>query len=210
MAPDGKALFTLYSLDPGEERITNPLDPNRQHSAFVHVISLEEESSFCIFLGHPFGSRKVDNMDMTISPDGTSLALIDMGTGTLAEIDIATQNIDTSNLGTYASFTEHHRKVELAIGADNTIYMAWEQTVTAYEPTGRIPIAGWYAGGEILGIDVSQDGQYLRALSTGQVRVIDLADGVEVASILLPVEAQELVIGRPSTQSRFESFTCAC
>ena len=210
MALDGTQLFTLYSLDPGEEKITNPLDPNRQHSAFVHVISLEEESSFCIFLGQPFGSRQIDNMDMTISPDGTSLALIDMGTGTLAEIDTATQNVDMVNLGSYGFFGEHHRKVELALGADDTLYLAWEQIVTAYAPDARNPIAGWSAGGEILGIDVSQDGQYLRALIPGQVRVIDLAQGVEVASILLPAEAQEVVIAPPSAQSRFESFTCAC
>ncbi|MCA1735090.1 MAG: hypothetical protein LC739_02945, partial [Actinobacteria bacterium] len=155
-------------------------------------------------------ARRIDNMDMTISPDGTSLALIDIGTGTLAEIDIATQDIDTDNLGGYGFFSQDHRRVELAIGADNTLYLAWEQSVTAYEPDARNPIAGWSAGGEILGIDVSQDGQYLRALIPGQVRVIDLVQGVEVASILLPAEAQEVVIAPPSAQSRFESFTCAC
>lgn len=210
MTPDGKSLLTLYSLDPDEKRITNPLDLTRQHDAFVHVISLEEESSFCIFLRTPFGQGEIDKMDMAISPDGTSLALIDLGTGVMAEIDLAAQDIRTNYIGRFPMEGNGDKVVELAVGADQTIYLGWDKGVMAYEPTDRNAIAGWSAGGEIVGMDVSQDGQYLRAMIPGQVRVIDLVQGIEVASITLPEEAGRVLMAPPTARSKFEAFTCAC
>lgn len=211
MTPDGKSLLTLYSLEPSEERIANPLDPNRAHYSFVHVISLEEESSFCIFLGSPFGQGEVDNMGMALSPDGNTLVVVDLGTGSVADIDLPTNEVTRTNHIGFMPVQPNDDQIELAMGADQTLYLGWYEGVTAYDPIDRNIVTGWAAEGEIQAMDVSADGRYLRTVIPGQVRVIDLVENVEVSTIALPAEAGAVVIGPPRTRTpSFEAFTCAC
>lgn len=212
MAPDGRYLYTLYSIDAGEDPIHDPANPSVDHYAFVHVISLEEEWSFCIFLGMPFGMGRIDAMGIATSADGSNLGVVDLGTGTLVEIDTGQLEVArVSSVGQWpVEFLEPGRSVPLSIGSDNMLYLAWDQSVSAYEPEDRNPVAGWTAGGSIRSMDVSEDGRYLRVAAPGQIQVIDLATGEEMASITLPEEANEVVIGPPGTKTRFEQFTCAC
>lgn len=211
MTPDGKNLLTLYSLEPDEERIANPLDASKTHYAFVHVISLEDESSFCIFLPSPFGQGDIDKMGIAHSPDGKTLVVLDLGPGIMADIDLATNEIVRTNHIGFWPLQPGDEQIQLAIGADQTLYFGWDGWVSAYEPVERNSVAGWSAEGEILAMDVSVDGRYLRTVIPGAVRVIDLVANVEVSTIALPASAGAVVLGPPRTRtSSFEAFTCAC
>ena len=93
MAPDGRYLYTLYSIDYGEDKIQSddPTNPTL-HNAFVHVIDLEEEGSVCIFLPRSF-SGLGGNVGLAVSPDGSKLLAVDYVMGVMIDIDPATHTI---------------------------------------------------------------------------------------------------------------------
>ncbi|MGH8927577.1 MAG: YncE family protein, partial [Acidimicrobiia bacterium] len=208
MSPDASFLYTLYSIDPEEERIKDPADPDGfGHFAFVHVISLEEEWSFCIFLPSPFGQRSIDSMGLAVSPDGSTLVAIDSRPGALVQIDTAELTVTRNSLiGEYDS----NGPVPLAIAPDGMIYAAFGSFVQAFEPVGRSYVAGLETAGTVRSMDLSEDGRFLRVAVPERIHVIDLVSGEEIGQVVLPESAKQVIVGPPTGTRRFEEFTCAC
>lgn len=208
MAPDGRFLYTLYSLDQGEDPIHDPaLDDSPNYHAFIHVISLEEEWSFCIFLPGSFGQGSVDAVGLAVSPDGTALAAVDMGTGMLVEMDTAKLEITRRNM--IGFHPEAEGQVPMAIGPDRTIYFATGSYVSSLEPENRNYGAGMEAAGVVRSIDLSENGQLLRVAVPDRIHVMDLSTGEEVGNLTLPEAANQVILG-PATRTKFEVLTCAC
>jgi hypothetical protein len=207
-APDGRFLYTLYSLDPGQEPIKDPALANSpDYHAFVHVISLEEEWSYCIFLPMPFGQQSVDSIGLALSPDGAALAAVDRRTGLLVEIDTAKLEISRRNM--IGQFPESEGQVPMAIDLVGTIYLADGAFVSSLEPENRNYTTQLETAGLIRSMDLSDNGQFLRVAVPDRIHVIDLSTGEEVGSLTLPGAANQVILG-PATRTKFEAFTCAC
>ena len=207
-APDGRFLYTLYSLDQGEDPIKDPaLEDSPNYYAFIHVISLEEEWSFCIFLPAPFGQLSVDSIGLAVSPDGSALAAVDRRTGLLVEIDTAKLEITRRSM--VGQYPEAEGPVPMAIDPAGSIYLADGAYVTFLEPENRNYAAGMEAAGLVRSIDLSADGQFLRVAVPDRIHVMDLSTGEEVGTLVLPDAANQVIVG-PATKTRFEIFSCAC
>jgi hypothetical protein len=207
-APDGRFLYTLYSLDQGEDPIKDPaLADSPDYHAFIHVISLEEEWSFCIFLPMPFGQRSVDSIGLAVSPDGTALAALDKRAGLLIEIDTA--RLEISRRSMIGQYPEAVDPVPMAMDSAGFVYLAEGQHVVSLEPENRNSIAGMTAAGIVRSMDLSDNGQFLRVAVPDRIHVIDLSTGEEAGSLLLPDAANQVIVG-PATKTKFEVFTCAC
>jgi hypothetical protein len=207
-APDGRFLYTLYSLDEGEDPIKDPaLVDSPNYNAFIHVISLEEEWSFCIFLPTRFGQQSVDSIGLAVSPDGAALAAVDKRTGVLVEVDTAKLEISRYNM--IGQYPEAVGPVPMAIDPTGTIYVADGAYVSSLEPENRNYGAGMEAAGVVRSMDLSDDGQFLRVAVPDRIHVIDLSTGEEVGSLTLPDAANQVILG-PATKTKFEIFTCAC
>lgn len=207
-APDGRFLYTLYSLDPGEDPIKDPaLDNSPDYYAFIHVISLEEEWSFCIFLPMPFGQRSVDSIGLAVSPDGTALAAVDRRTGHLVEIDTTELEITRKNM--IGEYPEAVGPVPMAIDPAGFIYLADGSYVSSLEPENRNYTSEMEAAGTVRSMDISGNGQFLRVAVPGRIHVMDLSTGEEVGNLTLPEAANQVIVG-PATKTKFEVFTCAC
>jgi hypothetical protein len=207
-APDGRFLYTLYSLDEGEDPIKDPaLENSPDYHAFVHVISLEEEWSFCIFLPMRFGQQNVDSIGLAVSPDGSALAAVDKRTGVLVEIDTAKLEISRHNI--IGQYPEAEGPVPMAIDPAGTIYLADGGYVSSLEPENRNYGAGMETAGIVRSMDLSDNGQFLRVAVPDRIHVIDLSTGEEAGSLVLPNAANQVILG-PATRTKFEVFTCAC
>lgn len=207
-APDGRFLYTLYSLDHGEDPIKDPaLDNSPNYYAFIHVISLEEEWSFCIFLPGPFGQGSVDSIGLAVSPDGTTLAAVDRRSGLLVEVDTAELEITRRNM--IGQYPEAQGQVPMAIDPAGIIYLADGSYVNSLEPENRNYGAGMEAAGIVSSMDLSDNGQFLRVAVPDRIHVMDLATGEEVGNLRLPEAANQVILG-PATRTKFEVFTCAC
>jgi len=207
-APDGRFLYTLYSLDHGEDPIKDPaLDNSPNYYAFIHVISLEEEWSFCIFLPGPFGQGSVDSIGLAVSPDGTTLAAVDRRSGLLVEVDTAELEITRRNM--IGPNPDAQGQVPMAIDPAGIIYLADGSYVNSLEPENRNYGAGMEAAGIVSSMDLSDNGQFLRVAVPDRIHVMDLATGEEVGNLMLPETANQVILG-PATRTKFEVFTCAC
>jgi hypothetical protein len=207
-APDGRFLYTLYSLDHGEDPIKDPaLEDSPNYHSFIHVISLEEEWSFCIFLPMPFGQQSVDSIGLAVSPDGTALAALDKRTGVLVEIDTA--KLEISRRSMIGQYPEAEGPVPMAIDPAGTIYLADGGYVSSLEPENRNYGAGMEAAGVVRSVNLSDNGQFLRVAVPDRIHVIDLSTGEEVGNLILPDAANQVILG-PATKTKFEVFTCAC
>lgn len=207
-APDGRFLYTLYSLDPGEDPIKDPaLENSPDYHAFIHVISLEEEWSYCIFLPIPFGQQSVDSIGLAVSPDGAVLAAVDKRTGVLVEIATAELEITRHNI--IGQYPEAEGPVPMAIDPAGTIYLADGAYVTSLEPVNRNYTSEMETAGIVRSMDLSDNGQFLRVAVPDRIHVIDLSTGEEVGGLILPDAANQVILG-PATKSKFEVFTCAC
>ena len=207
-APDGRFLYTLYSLDPGEDPIKDPaLADSPNYHAFIHVISLEEEWSFCIFLPMPFGQQSVDSIGLAVSPDGNVLAALDKRSGVLIEIDTA--KLEISRRSVIGQYPDAKGVVPMAMDSADFIYVAEGPTVISLEPTGRNFAASMTAEGTVRSMNLSDNGQFLRVAVPDRIHVIKVSTGEEVGNLLLPDAANQVILG-PATKTKFEVFTCAC
>lgn len=122
MAPDGRRLYTLYSVPAGVPDGLHGTDHERGR-AFIHVLDLEEGWAHCLLLPDPLGVRALANGPLAVSPDGSTLAVLD------ADLDggrSSLVSVDTERLQP----TEVRRGVgprwptSAALGAGGELYVA--------------------------------------------------------------------------------------
>jgi len=88
MAPDGRYLYSLYTMGAGEEPVhIADAGGDSARWAFVHALNLKDKWSYCIFLPLPFGTGPESSISMAISGDGKDLYVVDSINDHIAEID---------------------------------------------------------------------------------------------------------------------------
>ncbi len=200
IAPDSSVLYTLYTIPAGDDPVHDLTAPNGTDDArwaFVHVLSLEEDWSYCVFLPVPIGTTSEAAVSMAISPEGHQLYVVDAATQTVAVIDTSALVVTRST--PVPALRPQEEPTELAVGPDGTLYVASPWSVVAVSPDlATLSTAlGTQTGEQIGDIALSADGRELRVAAGGQVLVWDLVDRREVARLDVPGDGGVSFVGPP-------------
>ncbi len=208
--PDSTFLYTLYSLEPGDDPLADPGAPGQDRYAFVHVLSLEEDWSFCIFLPEPIGTTEDAKLSIAVSPDGSMLYVTDASTATVVAIE--TDFFTVVDQGAVPQLQADARSGPLAtaVGRDGRLYaLTGGGAIIALNPDLETLERIWFSERPSFDLQISSDGRQLRVAQPGQVVLVDIGTGQEVASLVVPGEGLGF-IGPAGSAIQEGSIGCAC
>ena len=157
-SPDGKRLYTLYTVGRGES----------QH-AFVHVLDLEQKWAHCVDLPHGFGRRAERASTLTVSPDGEMLYVVNINTGELAAIDTTSFQVVAADDSGFTPGTPH------AATDGDTLYVTSGDYVVAFDANDLVRKWGAAVPSRARGLQVAGDGLYVGLSS--EIVSLDAATG---------------------------------
>jgi hypothetical protein len=209
--PDGTHLYTLYTVPSNAQpvhdvEVADGEDPERW--AFVHVIDLDEQWSYCIFLPVPIGTVDEAAVGMAISPDGTTLHVADPSTSTMARIDATElEVIDTTRVG---KLRHNDVAAAVAVTPDGTVYVGSGHLLLELAPgTGR-PVAALTHATPITALAVSADGEQLRVGGSDRISLVDRATRTEISVLRPPGDGTVTLLGPPQGSVTEFPLECAC
>ncbi len=215
VAPDGRQLFTLYSIPSDEDpvhEVTATEDSERW--AFVHVLDLEQGIDFCIFLPSPMGERAEESVGLGLSPDGSTLWVVDPSTSLVARIDTA--QLAVTDVYEVPQLRDRTARAEVTAADDGTLYVALGADLYELEADSMTLSGAWWSGSEsgealpVDGLSVSIDNQVLFYGSDGRIILIARETGQELAVLEGP-EGEDLTILGPPTGAAIQiPLECAC
>jgi YVTN family beta-propeller protein len=199
-SPDGRRLYTLYTVDDGR---------GTPH-AFVHVLDLDELWAHCVDLPHSFGRAPEQTIGISVAPDGKHLYAADTSTGTVAEIDttsLAVTRTVSSRMGPSRGGVAH-----AAVAGDGTFYVAKGLHMTALDPATLSTRDTWEMESRITGIQPASQGARVYIGLKDQIVILDPTTGDRLG--MLDPGGDERIdrIGtatQPLEMLR-EVITCAC
>jgi hypothetical protein len=197
-SPDGKRLYTLYTIDGGAGK----------RQAFVHVLSLDELWAHCVDLPDAFGTADESAIALAVAPDGRHLYVAEGSTGTLAEVD--TQTLSLARTG-QAAFGSHGGTAHAVAGPQGTLYLTKGTGLSAVNAATLVPGHSWDVQERITGIQASTDGTRLYVGLKDLILILDSATGERLGS-LDPADLKIDQLGQ-STRTLEEERTrisCAC
>jgi DNA-binding beta-propeller fold protein YncE len=211
--PDGRFMYTLYTVGSGP---TVADAEGEARTGFVHVISLERDWSFCIFLPLPMG-RTESGMGLAMDPAGEALYVVDGAAQLIAEIDpeemVVTRSVKI------ASILGGTQRVAMAASTEaGRLFLADDYAVYALDTDNLRPTLGWTipAAGthRIEDIRISDRADELWVLATNGVHIVDLGSMEVVEKAPPPLSdgsigfvAREV---RPTSFDEIANFVCAC
>lgn len=180
-APDGSALYTLYTrqganlahASPGTNASNTPV-----HS-FVHVLNLVRGFAHCVDLPHGFGAGP---SAVALSSDGTSLFAVDADR--VVAVDTRSLRVARSasiRLGpasSLAAAAQGGARGALFVGAGTAIHILDRGTLRA--------IGHYRVGREVRGLSPSSDGRRLFVALEDAIVVMDAATGAEIRILPVP------------------------
>ena len=188
LAPDATRLYTLYSSTrPGYAPHDAPVPENASVS-FVHVLDLHEGWAHCVGLPRQLWDRPAAEQAMAVSPDGTTLYVLDPSLGVIASMD--TDTLET-HVETHVAFGDvSARDAAAQVSADgSTLYVVaggGAGSVLLEVDTGSFDVLGRSAlAGQISGLGLSADGQRLYAANAEDLSILDPTSGVALAEVPL-------------------------
>jgi hypothetical protein len=221
--PEGDQLFTLYTLPEGVEPF-EPLDPDQSHGpghaeheaeglhAFIHVINLREDWSYCIFLPVPIGTVEEATVGMGISPDGREVVVADPSTSTVVTVDTAeltvTGSFTVPQLTTDGSPSPAQARV--AIAGDGTVYIGSAQEVLELGRPELTVTRVWWQDAPIEALSISGSGEQLRIGAGGRITLLDRPSGLEVGVLRPPGPGVVALLGPPQGSVTQFPLECAC
>jgi hypothetical protein len=180
-APDGSALYTLYTRQRANlahaASGTNP-SSTPVHS-FVHVLNLVRGFAHCVDLPHGFGAGP---SAVALSSDGTSLFAVDVGR--VVAVDTRSLRVSRAapiRLGTTSSLSaaaQGGTKGALFIGTGTDVYVLDRGTLRV---TGRYQV-----GREVKGLTLSSDGRRLFVALEDAIAVMNATTGAEMRTLRVP------------------------
>lgn len=182
LAPNRTVLYTLYTHQPDHQHTRDRISgrPGSDVHAFVHTLHLEQRWAYCVDLPHPFGEAAPDGHAMAITPDGGRLYIVDVTSGTVAEI--TTEDLTVRHTAKLAGATgpayaaADRERLFLGAGAGvRTVDLA-DLAVTAERPV-RDPVTG---------LILSPDGSRLYVGQNAAVAWHDPAAGGELGRAAVP------------------------
>ena len=207
VSPDGDFLYTLYALENGMPSLHDH-HAGGETRAFIHVLSLTEDWSHCIFIEMPFAAGGGDAYGLALSPNGKWLAALDRMTGRLAVIstdDHVAASVESPEIwrpdGRVAD-------VPLALSDDATVYLGQEGLITEINPWTLQATAYYAAPNRIRALEVTTDGRYLRVAAGHRLMLLDRDTRAEVTTMTVTGTVAEF--GPASGHLTEVDLTCAC
>ncbi|MEO1060420.1 MAG: hypothetical protein AAFZ07_03300 [Actinomycetota bacterium] len=210
--PDGHFLYTLYTLPAGAEPVHDvEADPGSDTDrwAFVHVLSLDEGWSFCIFLPVPIGTGDEATVGLGMDPAGAELTVVDPSTQTVARIDAESMEVTDVRSVPALRATERER-AQIAVTDDGTTYVSNGWSILELVGEEMTPTAAWAHERRVSGLSTSPDGSQLRFGRDGSVVLFDRASGREVGQLRAPGGGDLSLLGPPSGAVTEIPLECAC
>jgi DNA-binding beta-propeller fold protein YncE len=209
--PDGTHLYTLYTV-PSDGTPVHDVDAapgeDPERWAFVHVINLDEQWSYCIFLPVPMGTVDEAAVGMAISPDGSTLYVGDASTSTVAlvdAVDLAVREVEQVD-----QLRDSGSPAVLAVASDGTVYAASGTMLLELESGSLTPVASWSHGGTITAVAMSASGDEVRVGTSDRITVVDRASRQEVSVIEPPGDGAVHLLGPPRGSVTEFPLECAC
>jgi hypothetical protein len=190
--PAGNRLYTLYTQQPanyvhGGSPATTPRADEKVH-AFVHVLSLDEDSAHCIDLPAGFGLRAPESNAIAVSDD--ALFAVDGATGNVAAIDPdtyrlrATRKVALGTLGAPAVAAAHGER----------LYVAQDSTVVVLAGDSLAVRDRWNISGDATAVGASARRVFVATADA--MYVFDAATGRRLGSVpQAGIDAIDLVGG---------------
>jgi hypothetical protein len=196
LAPDGRRLYTYYAVE-------------SLGTAFVHVQSLDEDWAFCLDLPAPFGEAAGAPVALTVSPDGGSLWVADLGSGSIARADTASLEVVATRALDGGGEAEH---AALTVDGEH-LYLASGSSVAVIDGASLEPIRRFDFGTSTATVNAGPDGRRLYVgLPTG-VAVVDRDEGTELGRFPVAGVRTIAVAGAPADPieaTHIGDVQCAC
>jgi hypothetical protein len=181
LAPDRSTLYTLYTHQP-DHRHTRDLVSGRPGNAhaFVHTLNLSARWAYCVDLPHPFGEATPAGHAVAVGPDGSQLYVIDVTSGTVAEISTLDLTVrrtagTATAAGTAHAATDGHR-----------LFVAAGPAVRALDTARLNATVAWRVRDPVRGLVSSRDGSRLYLGQTDAVTWHDPGTGAQLGRVAVP------------------------
>lgn len=201
-APDGSALYTLYTVDAGHGH-----HEETEH-AFVHVLDLESKYAHCIDLPQPFGSAPNELAALAITPDGSHLFAVDRAAGAVASIDLhdltVTQSAPLKAMPDAGSVTA-------AVGSADRLFIGTNTQLTTIDTRDLHEIATRSVTATITALYESPVSGRLYVAASGSVAVYGAdAKRLRVIDVLDLGSIISIGPGSGPLPAQREAYQCAC
>lgn len=196
LAPDGMRLYTLYtSARPGYAPHGAPVPQNATVS-FVHVLDLKEGWAHCVGLPRALWTRPAEEQAMAVSPDGSTLYVVDASAGLVTAMDTTT--LETTVIDDVPFGVEDGAMASAEVSADGTTLFVTaggaSSTLFALR-TSTFAIADrWTVDGPVSGLGLSADGVRLYVANGHAVGILDPVTGDRLADVPLPSPSAVLTL----------------
>jgi DNA-binding beta-propeller fold protein YncE len=207
--PDGTYLYTLYTVpNDGQPVYGGETDDEAPRYAFVHIINLEEEWSYCLFLPTPIGTIDEAAVGLGVSPDGTQLVVADAGSATVARID--TEELTVTGTSRIDALSQDQSKAVVSLADDSTLYLSAAGQLLEID-LGTLSVGfAWEVQGTVTGLGVSATGDQLRVAHDGVITLIDRSTRREVGVLDVPGDGSVTLLGPPRGSVTEFPLDCAC
>ncbi|MGI9016307.1 MAG: YncE family protein [Euzebya sp.] len=199
--PDGTFLYTLYTMTDGPTRT-----PDGDRWAFIHVINLDEQWSFCIFLDAPVGTGEEAAIGLGMDPDGDTLYVADSSTSTVTRVD--TQTLTAQPPQHLEQLRPSTTTAAITVAPDDAVYVSSAGTVVQVDPQTLEPVTAWGLGDSVDGLAVFDN--QLRVAVDGEVVLIDRQTYAETGVLRPPGGGQLQLLGPPAGSASRFPVECAC
>jgi hypothetical protein len=168
-SPDGRRLYTLYTIDGGETR-----------HAFIHVLSLDQLWAHCVDLPSNFGAASEREIALSVAPDGTRLYVADASTGTVAEVDTEALAITRA---ADAGFGSQEGATHAVNGPNGMLYLGKGARLLALDGSTLEPARSWRMEGRITGMQAASHGGRLYVGLKDQIVILDTSSGATIGAL---------------------------
>jgi hypothetical protein len=201
MSPDGRRLYTLYSIAGGEDGGHH--GTTVEGRSFVHVLDLEEEWAHCIDLPQPFGEDPFAPAALAVTPDGENLFVTDTSSGAVARVD--TVNLSPDEVGRPGITLE---PTAAAVTDDGTLFIGGGGRLEMVDTDTMEVTGGWTTGGLVESLEVGPDDE-LYVATPGRITIVTPAG--ERRELALPDDAEHIVgTGGYGLLGGRQAIECAC
>jgi hypothetical protein len=187
-APTRSTLFTLYTHQPDHAHTRDLLSGGARAGephvhAFVHSLSLNLSSAYCIDLPAPFGEGAAEGHAIALSSLGDHPFVVDATSGTVARLNGELLTVDK----TAQSLPGGAGPASAAVSTDGGRLFVGTGTSLHVVSTASLSVATqWTVRSPVRGLAVSPDGARLWVGQTDGAVALDAASGREVATLSIP------------------------
>jgi hypothetical protein len=204
--PDGTFLYTLYTL-PADQPIHDiEVEGDAERFAFVHVISLEEKWSHCIFLPVPFGTTDEATIGMAVAPDGDTVVVGDPAIGQIAEIDA--RRLEVTAVHEVEQLRDTGERAVLALARSGPVYASTGHTVLELDRNTFDVVWAWSSQDVVTGLSVTDS--EVRVAGGGVVTLLDRSTRSETGVIRGSGRGTVDLLGPPQGAVVEFPLECAC